>query len=293
LLPLKQTLKAIQEGLAAEEVAAHQPSSADNPFTYQWSLVSYFDVLGMREILKQDDPNDVARVLNIARLFSAPDEEVAELYGWKFVNFSDLILRAVAIRTETNAMVKIGLVFHELLDLANIQVNLIAKGVLVRGALTIGPIAIKDGLVFGPALANAYTLESKTAIFPRIVVEDLVLEALEVIPLLRAHDFDYEINEVKTLIQQDFDGMWFVDYLGYMFDNADDHTQHVELINSHKSTVHNQLTQAALLPAGSPERQSRVAKALWLKEYHNRHVGQMNETVLKTETGADRATLFA
>jgi hypothetical protein len=155
----------------------------------------------MKEILRNDDPNEVAKVLNIARKFSAPDQEVAQLYGWKFVNFSDLIVRAVHIKTETNELVKIGLVFHELLELANIQVNLIAKGVLVRGSLTIGPIAVEDGLVFGPALAHAYMLESKTAVFPRIVVEDLVLEALEQIPLLRAHNFEYELGEVKTLIR--------------------------------------------------------------------------------------------
>jgi hypothetical protein len=120
-----------------------------------------------------------------------------------------------------------------------------------------------------------------------------VLEALEKIPLLRAHDFEYEMAEVKKLIRQDFDGMWFVDYLGYLFDNADDLQQHVQVILGHKTTIHKQLEQATLLPAGSPERQSRIAKLFWLRDYHNQHVQLMNESVLKKELGTSLKVLFA
>jgi hypothetical protein len=83
-----------------------------------------------------------------------------------------------------------------------------------------------------------------------------VLEALEKIPLLRAHDFEYEMAEVKT-------------------------------------TIHKQLEQATLLPAGSPERQSRIAKLFWLRDYHNQHVQLMNESVLKKELRTSLKVLFA
>jgi hypothetical protein len=98
--------------------------------------------------------------------------------------------------------------------------------------------------------------------------------------------------EVKKLIRQDFDGMWFVDYLGYLFDNADDLQQHVQVILGHKTTIHKQLEQATLLPAGSPERQSRIAKLFWLRDYHNQHVQLMNESVLKKELGTSLKVLL-
>ena len=293
MLPLTQTIQSIKDGLAAEAPVAAISGGKAVPYVYRWSVVSYFDVLGMKELLEEDDPNNVARVLEIARSFSQPDAEVAGMYGWEFVNFSDLILRAVPIKSEVNQKTRIGLVFHELLDLANIQVNLVSKGVLVRGSMTIGPVTIDRGLVFGPALAKAYMLESRMAVFPRIVVEDLVLEALAQIPLLRSHDPEYEEAAVRSLIQQDVDGMWFVDYLGYLFENADDHEQHIDAVRIHKNSVATQLKNAAGLPPGSPERQSRVAKALWLREYHNRHVRRMDEQGLKAETGIVRSTLFA
>jgi hypothetical protein len=87
--------------------------------------------------------------------------------------------------------------------------------------------------------------------------------------------------------------MWFVDYLGYLFDNADDNAQHVEVILGHKETVHKQLEEASFLAAGSTERQGRIAKALWLKDYHNQHVERMNESLVRKETGISRSTLFA
>jgi hypothetical protein len=291
LLPLKQTIQSIRDGLAAERPA---PTSDGQPapYIYRWSVVSYFDVLGMKELLREDDPNKVARVLDVARTFSQPDPEVAGMYDWEFVNFSDLIVRAVPIKGDVNVNHRIGLIFHELLDLANIQLNLLARGVLVRGAVTVGPITVDRGLVFGPALANAYMLESRTAVFPRIVVEDLVLEAVAEIPLLRRHNPKAEDGEIKSLIQQDVDGMWFVDYLGYLFENADDHEQHVQAIMLHKKTVTQQFAEAGALPPGSTERQGRVAKALWLREYHNRHVRRLDADVLKQETGVDLPTLM-
>lgn len=285
MLPLKQTLESIIAGLAAETASESADIENGENYAYRWSIVSYFDVLGMKELLKEDDPNKVARVLEVARTFSEPHAEVASLYDWQFVNFSDLILRAVPILGEGNIKARIGLVFQELIDLANIQVNLLAKGVLVRGAVTVGPIVIERGLVFGPALANAYTLESRTAVFPRIVIEDLVLEALASIPYLRRHDYEYERGAIGSLITQDVDGMWFVDYLGYLFENADDHHQHVDAIKVHKKTVLQQFRDATALPPGSTERQGRVAKALWLREYHNRHVYRMDPRALKEVTG--------
>ena len=154
-------------------------------------------------------------------------------------------------------------------------------------------MVIDGGLTFGQGLVDAYELESKTAVFPRIIVDDLVFEAMRAIPLLRAHDAQYETGIVKGLLRQDVDGMWFVDYLGYMFENADDDAQHVDLINRHKSMVRSQLSATAALIAGSAEQQGRVAKALWLKDYHNAHINRIDEILLKTLTGSDRGSLFA
>lgn len=263
-------------------------------FEYKPSIVSYFDVLGMKELLRAAgaDANVVARVLNIARQFSTPDRGAAENFGWKFINFSDLVLRIVPILSDANQEVRLGLVFHELLDLAYIQVNLAAQGVLIRGALTIGRITAEQGLVFGPALANAHILESTKAVFPRIVVDDMVLAALKEIPLLRAHNYEEEMGYIGGLIRQDSDGVWFVDYLGYLLENADDNDEYADFLQVHNLLVNKQLLEVSNLDEQTREGKSRRQKAAWLKSYHNTHLERVSAEKLKEETGIDRRTLF-
>jgi hypothetical protein len=263
-------------------------------FEYRPSLVSYFDVLGMKELLTAagTDANKVANVLDIARRFSTPDRGASENFGWKFINFSDLVLRIVPILSDANQQVRLGLVFHELIDLAYIQVNLAGRGVLIRGALTIGRIAAEHGLVFGPALANAYILESKKAVFPRIIVDDKALTALREIPLLRAHNYKEEMGYIGGLIRQDSDGVWFVDYLGYLLENADDNYEYAEFLQVHKSLVNKQLSEARKLDGRTHEGKSRRQKAEWLKSYHNTHLQRVSAEKLKEETGIERRALF-
>lgn len=46
-------------------------------------------------------------------------------------------------------------------------------GMLMRGGISLGPlIHIKNGPLFGPAMNHAYHLESKEAIYPRVVVSE-------------------------------------------------------------------------------------------------------------------------
>jgi hypothetical protein len=60
-----------------------------------------------------------------------------------------------------------------LLDqLSNTYVSLLEAGRLCRGALVVGRAVHRDNIVIGPALVDAYLLESKHATFPRIVMRD-------------------------------------------------------------------------------------------------------------------------
>jgi len=50
-------------------------------------------------------------------------------------------------------------------------------GVFVRRGISIGPLYHDTNVVFGPALVEAYKLESRIAKFPRILVSDQVYTA--------------------------------------------------------------------------------------------------------------------
>ena len=99
----------------------------------------------------------------------------------------------------------------------------LAKRIPLRGAITIG-VGAKfedddDKGFYGPALVEAYGLESKIAGHPRIIVSEHVRKLL-------ADGRDYSEDQVansamqqlaaacRSLLSQDIDGQWCVDYLG-------------------------------------------------------------------------------
>src|SRR5260221_3725923 len=127
-------------------------------FAYEVSLISYLDVLGMKDLLSTAaaDASQVADVLELFRSFTSHDDYQKELWKTQFVNFSDLAVRILPIMTDANIKYRLGGLFHEIHDLGLIQINLINRRILVRGAATIGHICHKRGLSFRRRLAAAY-----------------------------------------------------------------------------------------------------------------------------------------
>src|SRR5438105_1445070 len=70
-------------------------------------------------------------------------------------------------------------------------------GMLVRGGVTIGKLYHSGGVVFGEALVDAYRLESRVAIYPRIAVSSRI----------------YSHLPNRERIAQDTDGIWYLKYL--------------------------------------------------------------------------------
>lgn len=73
------------------------------------------------------------------------------------------------------------------------------NGILVRGAISIGDFYIDDLMVWGDAIVKTYILESKNAIYPRIILDKNVKES--------AFVDEYII---------DSDGIAFIDTLGIL-----------------------------------------------------------------------------
>lgn len=78
-------------------------------------------------------------------------------------------------------------------------------GVLIRGGFSFGPLYHENGVVFGEAMVDAYQLESKHAVHPRVLVSDRIIERLTGIP-----DAD------RTFLLQDTDGRWHLNYFAEM-----------------------------------------------------------------------------
>jgi len=82
--------------------------------------------------------------------------------------------------------------------------TLLAQGILCRGAVVRGAAYHRDRVLFGPAVIEAYELESQVAKYPRILVTEKVRKAA----------WDYHKDRWKgRLFIQDTDGCWFINVL--------------------------------------------------------------------------------
>jgi hypothetical protein len=174
-----------------------------------------------------------------------------------------------------------------------LQANLVSRNVLIRGALTVGFINVDDGLIFGPPLVQAHLLESKRAVYPRIIVDPDVLETLKECPLLRAHDtFEEEMSYLDSVLQRDEDRELFLNYLNWLNENADDHHEHMQFLAVHKDFIEERILKLQNQDLDAAEKDKRAAKLTWLSKLHNAHVRSLNPQAVATETGVSRDALL-
>ncbi len=94
--------------------------------------------------------------------------------------------------------------WHVLAGVQALGANLLAQGILCRGAVVKGPAYHRDRVLFGPAVIEAYELESQVAKYPRILVTEEVRKAA----------WGYHEGRWKgRLFIEDADGCWFINTL--------------------------------------------------------------------------------
>jgi hypothetical protein len=107
------------------------------------------------------------------------------------------------------------------------QLVLAQAGLFARGAITFGPFYADEEFVNGPALNEAYKLESQAANYPRVIFSPSAMRALE-----ETKDRD----SLDPHIRVGDDGVPFVDYLEYILYTTpdegvgDDFTRHRDQI---------------------------------------------------------------
>lgn len=243
---------------------------------YEFAIVTFLDILGFHDLVMVTDAAVVNSKLEAIEHFTRPispppTDDPDDTYEPIILQFSDAIVRIRRVQTKWNQQLPIGLVFHELLDLVHAQGELIREGVLLRGGVSFGPIYTSKGRVFGPALVAAYELESKFALYPRIVIDPALLAEFQKNALLKAahHDFEDEEAYVSSLMQRGDDGIWFVDYIRAFESELDDIEMYPIFLQAHRQLI----VEGAKRFAGLS---GPMSKYLWLASYHNELVSELN-----------------
>lgn len=238
---------------------------------YEECLVTFFDILGFRALLNKQSAAEIRETMNRFRRLSKGDD-IAPFHRMKEARVQSEVLAEiisdaiVRVRT-TETQHQDGALIWEIIDLIHIQIECIDKGILLRGAMTIGHMHVGiqlDGPVFGPALVEAYEMEDREVVYPRIAIHERLIERHQSDRRLwrDGHDYSEERSYLDRLLRRDEAGMYFIDYLTASFDEIDaGFPGWCAFMERHK-----------LLVISGSESQTNFAvrrKYSWLRNYHN------------------------
>src|SRR6266404_8367337 len=189
---------------------------------YEDRIICFLDILAFREHVSQsvqpDGSDSPEKIGQLVGALSAIRKNVSyDHLGpplTQVTQFSDSIAISFPTREESG-------VFHALVSILWVQIELVLMGILCRGAVTRGKLIHTSELLFGPAMVNAYFLESKAALYPRVILDESIIEA-GMRAHARHHEPDDEQRSIMSLLKKDTDGMYYINYITAAQSELDD-----------------------------------------------------------------------
>jgi hypothetical protein len=227
---------------------------------------AFIDILGFKQLINDcRNPNkefDQIKLNDLLQKIERAQKKVlvqikeqSKNSNLKFKVFSDNILLAWPINTLDDGESEFGFL---ILLLLKYQLDMALKGFFVRGGFSRGQLFINDDMIFGPALLEAYRLESEVSLYPRIVFSDSVKKDIKI--HLKAYATKQDAPQ-DYHIYCDSDNLYFINYLYQYFENFK-HAEVQEMLLKHKENIIQNLTTYKNNP-------KVLAKYNWLAMYHN------------------------
>ncbi len=225
---------------------------------YEDRVVAFIDILGFREHVKltQGDSKHAKNLHHVLEFISdlKHDNDKGILsqkeLGKEVSVFSDSIVISYPLSLASAS-------FYLLLDIIHLQLEMMGLGILMRGGVTSGELYHNDNIVYGPAMIEAYELESRRAIYPRIVVNPKVIEEGIKNAL---HDPQDELEHLSGLLEKDEDHQLFIDYM-YQWQEIDNEYHYFEALDMTRTLILDQLKLQ--------QDPGVLLKYNWLKRYYN------------------------
>lgn len=180
---------------------------------YENRILAFVDILGFKNMVQVSVSNFQEQIrlmnaMNIIHSYKTMNDEGPDgglrKYGVQVTTFSDSAILSYPISFD-------GGLFHVLIDLIHLQIDLACLGIFIRGGVSIGLAHHDEFNAFGPAMVDAYELESQMAKSPRIILSGQTIRAG--IAASKIHQNPFDISLLNSLIKQDTDGFYFLDYL--------------------------------------------------------------------------------
>jgi len=198
---------------------------------YEKRVVCFLDILGFKNIVKYKSINDIKSIFDDINNFSTniiKDAAILKNDDIQITHFSDSVVISYNVTSQDQLAFII-------MNLQSMFIHLLQKEILLRGAITLGELFHSNDKLFGPALVEAYELESTISIYPRVIISRDVL-------WYENFSADREISSqqsIKISVCSDMDGWHYVDYVHVpqKFDSFIDYMGYIskslDLISAH------------------------------------------------------------
>ena len=200
---------------------------------YKNRIIAFVDILGFKNLVEDSTTNkyEFQKILDSLDRFRELKKEKEDQHyinDVKVTTFSDSLVISYPVDEKDR---DIDVFYSILLDLTRLQLDLLDNNVIIRGGIAIGKLRHTQNEIFGPAMNEAYYLESKVAKYPRIVVRERVI-----MDYLKKY-VDNNPNKVKLLkllIQDEDANVYYLDYLGNkdLFNSVNDYNTMLQTIES-------------------------------------------------------------
>ncbi len=174
---------------------------------------------------------------------------------WMKKVFSDNIL----IGTPVNTTDGTGEFLLSVPVISQIQLRFALEGYFIRGGWAVGNLTIDENMVCGYPLVEAYKIERKIAIYPRIVFSETMKRVIAY--HLRLYENDSAFLHNQLLFSS---GEIFINYLSELINDGSGYMTDIDLekLEKHKCLIETQLTEHA-------HSRKILIKYRWLAAYHN------------------------
>lgn len=181
---------------------------------YERRIVCFIDILGFSNIIKKTTKStigvnfDLQNIVNALDFVHAHFSELSLDYEGliQLSQFSDSIVISFPVKNRAEMIVLFK-------NIKYVQVQLLSEYcILMRGGIVIGNVIHNNSLLLGPAMIDAYMLESKCAMSPRIVIDP------KVIYQYRKAVKEYAKNglsDKEPTFSKDLDDTYYIDYFNF------------------------------------------------------------------------------
>lgn len=234
---------------------------------FEERFIAFVDILGFKNIVKKASQDEqyqkkVSAILyHIAKIKTDNYDNEHAQYG-KYSDvavYSDSIVISYPCELNDDSTL-----VYLLVDLVYLSLTLARNDIFIRGGVTVGKVIHDKNISWGPAFVSAYEIEEENAIYPRIIIDKSVIDRNKEIEE-KIGGFN-EDDDVSDLIEQDADGLFYLDYLAQWeeFDAEDDYFDCLKDISSNVIRNINNAPNAKI-----------KMKYIWYANYYNRAVKKL------------------